>query len=783
MKSYFRFLRHNKAYAFIDVLGLAVSMMFVVLIGAYIWNETHLDSQHSKLDRMYMLCTEIDGDVMSGSNWRLVRKLMDEFPEVETGTGVVLNHRYLKDMDGHPVMANVVFVDSTFFNIFDFGLVRGDADRVLADPNSLVVTEEFGRRVWPGEDPIGKTLVFNDHAKPFVVTGIMAPVKNTALRSFRDDTPIEALIPFENIKHYNSSLYNEDMGNATGSSVVLLGKEGVDLKANEQKYTEFAKDFFWVLSMPGIEASIRLIPYKDYYFSDVKVVNDTFATGNPKMVKILSVIGFVILVFALMNYVNLTVALAGYRAKEMATRRLLGSSRGDIVLKLIGESTLLCLVSFAIGFFLAWLALPYAETLLMVKIPLGDCVTPVTVLIIVGIILLLGVMAGIIPAMIISSAKPIDVVRGTFRRRTKMVFSKVFIIVQNVVTITMIAAAITMNMQISHIINAPLGYDTEGLIYVGNGGDHTLSKPFMQRVAQIPGVEAVSAMTQVPLHGGNNNTVNYGDRTVSFQTFVGDENYMKILGLELDRDNHAANGGEKVYLNHQALRELGLAESANSFRFFDDNTPIAGVLKDFRINTILSDQKPVIVRIQPLEDFYPWGFGIKVNGDQLETLKRIQEVYKEIFDVDMGTDRPYIKQQIEDIFTQERNLNIIVTIFTIVAIIISLLGLVAMSSYLVQQRRQEIAVKKVFGCQSGEMVRRLIASFLSYVVIAFVISVPIIYFLMNHWLADFNYRIDLYWWIYLIAGLSCLLTSALAVFVQSHRAANENPINALYQNQ
>ena len=783
MKSYFRFLRHNKAYAFIDVLGLAVSMMFVVLIGAYIWNETHLDSQHSKLDRMYMLCTEIDGDVMSGSNWRLVRKLMDEFPEVESGTGVVLNHRYLKDMDGHPVMANVVFVDSTFFNIFDFGLVRGDADRVLAEPNSLVVTEEFGRRVWPGEDPMGKTLVFNDHDKPFVVTGIMAPVKNTALRSFTDDTPIEALIPFENIKHYNSSLYSEDMGNATGSNVVLLGKEGVDLKANEHKYTEFAKDFFWVLSMPGIEASIRLIPYKDYYFSDVNAVNDTFATGNPKMVKILSVIGLVILVFALMNYVNLTVALAGYRAKEMATRRLLGSSRGDIVLKLIGESTLLCLVSFAIGFFLAWLALPYAETLLMVKIPLGDCVTPVTVLIIVGIILLLGVMAGIIPAMIISSAKPIDVVRGTFRRRTKMVFSKVFIIVQNVVTITMIAAAITMNMQISHIINAPLGYDTDGLIYVGNGGDHTLSKPFMQRVAQIPGVEAVSAMTQVPLHGGNNNTVNYGDRTVSFQTFVGDENYMKILGLELDLDNHAANGGEKVYLNHQALRELGLAENAKSFRYYDSNTPIAGVLKDFRINTILSDQKPVIVRIQPLENFYPWGFGIKVNGDQLETLRRIQEVYKEIFDVDMGTDRPYIKQQIEDIFTQERNLNIIVTIFTIVAIIISLLGLVAMSSYLVQQRRQEIAVKKVFGCQSGEMVRRLIASFLSYVVIAFVISVPIIYFLMNHWLADFNYRIDLYWWIYLVAGLSCLLTSALAVFVQSHRAANENPINALYQNQ
>lgn len=184
MKSYFKFLRRNKAYTIIDVLGLALSMMFIIIIGAYTWQETHLDTQHTKADRMYVIGIDWGGDqITTGSHWRMIRKLMDQFPEIESGTALVANSRTLEKMDGEPVVTEAVFVDSTFFNIFDFELLRGNKNTVLASPGSVVITEDYGRRIWGDEDPMGKTLVFNINEDPVIVGGIMAPLTNTSLRA------------------------------------------------------------------------------------------------------------------------------------------------------------------------------------------------------------------------------------------------------------------------------------------------------------------------------------------------------------------------------------------------------------------------------------------------------------------------------------------------------------------------------------------------------------------------------------------------------------------------
>ena len=781
MKSYFKFLRRNKAYTIIDVLGLALSMMFIIIIGAYTWQETHLDTQHTKADRMYVIGIDWGGDqITTGSHWRMIRKLMDQFPEIESGTALVANSRTLEKMDGEPVVTEAVFVDSTFFNIFDFELLRGNKNTVLASPGSVVITEDYGRRIWGDEDPMGKTLVFNINEDPVIVGGIMAPLTNTSLRAQDRSKPLDMLIPFENIKHMNPSLYNENMGNALGAEVILLAKEGYDLSAKEQQYNDFAKDFYWLLSMPDQELKLKMIPFTEHYFSGYSN-EQTLARGDGKMVKLLFITGLVILLFALMNYINLTVALSGYRAKEMATRRLLGGSRAGIIAKLIGESTLLCIVSFVIGAGFAHLALPYAENLLSTSISVRNCITPATIAILAGIILLMGLMAGIIPAVLISSTKPIDVVRGTFRRRTKMVFSKIFIVVQNVITITMIAAAMTMFLQINHLIDAPLGYESDHIMCINNNGDKEKIQLLADRVAKLPGVEAVSFSCGHPLQGGNNNTMIFDNRTISFQKFIGDENFMKILGLELERDNHTSDA-TKYYINHQALNELGLSEDAEYYEFYGEKQPISGIIKDFHIRTILDEQHPLIVEISNIDNFWPWGILVKVNGDEAETFNRVKEIFKEIYQFDYSDSLPYINQMKRERFRPQSNLATIIAIFAAIAIIISMLGLVAMSTYFVQQRRREIAVKKVLGCDSSEMLRTLVLSFLSYVLIAFVIAVPLIYYLMHSWLMDYSYRISLHWWIYAVSGAVCMAVSVLSVYLQSRRAANENPIKALYQN-
>ncbi len=780
MKSYFKFLSRNKAYTAIDVLGLALSMMFIMIIGAYSWHETHIDSQQTKADRMYLLGLNTMDSGMTGSHWRMIQRLKDQFPEIESGTALVTNRRYLVTTEGENVATTVLYADSTFYDIFDFGLIRGDRKKVLAQPNSIVVTEDYAQRIWGTTDAMGKTIIFNTNEKPFVVTGIMAPMENTAIYC-PDGSTLDAIIPFEMIKYYNPSLYSEQMNNACGAEVVLLGREGVDLAANEKKYNDFAKDFFWILNMPGSNETLKVLPFKDHYFSGCNGIG-VLARGNGKMVKVLFSVGIVILLFALMNYINLTVALSGYRAKEMATRRLLGASRGAIIRKLIAESTLLCVASAAIGVLLAWLAWPYAERLLDASLPVKTCVTPTTVSIFVAIVLVMGVLAGIIPAMLISSAKPIDIVRGSFRRHTKMVFSKVFIVVQNVVTIAMIASAITMYLQISHIVNAPLGYNTENILEINNGGYDEKPAEFVRRVEQLPGVEMISATAGTPLSGGNNNTMSYNDRTISFQTIIGDKNFLDLYGLKIERDNHVTNYVQ-TYLNRQALTELGLDEDAESYPYYKESEPIAGIIADFHIRTILDDQHPLRVQITDAANFTPWGFSIKIKGDRAETYAQIMDIYKDVFEFEYESAFPsFIHDQIEYRFKAERNLVKIVALFAAIAIIISLLGLVAMSTYFVEQRRREIAVKKVFGCESGEMLRRLVFSFMAYVAVAFVIAVPLIYWLMNTWLSDFSYRIELYWWIYLVAGAVCLVISVVSVFIQSYRAANANPIKALYQN-
>ncbi len=783
MKSYIKFLSRNKGYTIIDVFGLAVSFMFLIIIGAYIWQERHIDSQHSKLDRMYLLGMDMRGEKITGSHWHMVKRLTDAFPEIESATALVSAKNQMLTATGEPVNTNLLYADSSFFGIFDFGLEQGDRMTALDAPNSVVVTREYARKIWGDIDPIGQSLrKEQSDPDPLIVTAVMEPLANTILEPHNGEH-IDIVVPYERIGKINPTLTNEGMNNAIGADVLLLAKDGYDLTLEQQKYHDFAKEFFWILQLPEADIIQTIVPYDEFYFSEYQDSTGSLAHGDRKLVNLLFLFGLVILLFALMNYVNLTVALSGYRAKEMATRQLLGESRIGIMAKLIVESLALCLVSFVIGALLAWLAWPYAESLLETKIYLSACINATTIAATAGVILIMGVLAGIVPAWLISSAKPIDIVRGTFRRQTKMVFSKVFIVVQNVITIVMIASALTMYMQVSHLINAPLGYNTDNVLLIPNRGN---SETFMQRVAQLPGVEAVTACQGTPLDGGNNETnvynVNGEKRTLSFQVFIGDENYMKVFGLGLDRDNNTTNT-QKTYLNHQAVRELGISEDATSATFLNDTRSIDGILTDFTIRGILEDQHPIVLIIRPKNELSnPWGFAIKVIGDKDEVARQVKEIFYDMYHFEYDDPDLYLHDQIKTKFKAESNLLTIVTIFAAIALIISLLGLTAMSTYFVQQRQREIAIKKVFGCESNEMLMNIVCTFLTYIGIAFVIACPLIYYLMHSWLANYSYHIPLYWWIYAISGLICVLVSALSVFMQSYRAANANPVKALYQN-
>ena len=785
IKSYFMFLSRNKTYTFINVLGFSLSLMFVIIIGLYAKQEYGVDKCIDKAGRIYSVGMQLnglgnDGSAVEGTHWR-VQRMLGKVPGVEMTCGVAMASDDVVSPTGDKALSDIMFADSTFFRMFSIPVVEGDRRHVLDQPDAVVVSEEYARRMFGNADPVGRALYFEgDTAKasPLRVTGVFTTIRNTSFQH------TDMITRFELVANYNSSLTMEGMNNATGATVFLLAREGVDLKAKEKLMDKIQKDEgFWIYnSSKDCETNTKLLKLSDRYFSDMAVssgCDQNSRRGDAKLVTILFAVGLIILVFSITNYVNLTVAQASSRAKEMATRRLLGSQRSGIMARLIAESLILCASSLVVGVALAVAALPYAAKLLDTTLELGDLFTAANIGVAVAFMAVVGVLSGIVPAVVISRAKPIDVVRGTFRTQVKMRFSKVLIVFQNIMTIVMIACSVTMLLQVRHFVGAPLGYNHDHVLSlpIAGAGDSATVASFTEEVRKLACVENVSLCMGHPLNGGNNSTVTYEDgKTLSFQILVGDHNFMKLLGLSLIRDNHVDDEEHGVFVNRQTLRELGLPLDARYIMVRDERLPVRGVLADFHIRGIMDAQHPVLVYIQK---GFPWAWSVlvKVRGDEADAFNQVNDLYRTTFkhDVSETTSCPYLDQVIRELYRQAIRMSTIVTLFAAIAIVISLLGLVAMSTYFIQQRRKEIAIRKVFGSSSAQIYRRLLRTFMAFVGVAFVVAVPIIHHVMGDWLSNYSYRISLSWWIYAIAGLFCLLVSLAAVTLQSYKAANENP--------
>ena len=457
--------------------------------------------------------------------------------------------------------------------------------------------------------------------------------------------------------------------------------------------------------------------------------------GDKTRLRILLAAVLAILFFAISNYINLTVANTGFRAKEMATRRLFGSSQHEVSLKLIAESSLMVALCFAIGLVLAFCFQDDAANLFKGKIDLANDITVSSVSLCLGFILLLGFVSGILPSWNISRYQPIDIVKGSFRFHSKMVLGRLFIIVQNVVTITMLTSAFVIWLQLNHLIHAPLGFNTEHLFYIESpAGKSQLVRnllekmPFVERIGCYQG----STFTGYNFRGkGVKNSE--GDYEMLMTTDL-DKEAFDLLGLKTIRDNGVTNDG--YYLNGEALRLLNYTGEEEELVWGDgEKDLIAGVMQDFRIINVLEDAHAMAIRkLEMVEDS---NFLVRTNGD-----KQAKKVFRSM---------------LQEQGIPERDLQYYL--------------------FFIRQRQKEIAIRKVMGSTSGEVLLLMLRTFSIPMLISFVIAVPISWYIMNDWLSNFSYRIALSPWIFAAAGFTCFIISLLTVIFQSWRAASENPIN------
>ena len=781
MKSFWNFLKKNKLYGFVNLVGLTVSMAFVLLLAAYVQRQLTTDSFQKNADRTYLIANEAQ---LCSAYW-LDKHLKNNFPEIEKSCCVAnMSSACEFELDGATVYGSLTCADSTFFDIFSYELIAGNKSDWHVSADQCMISQKFANTYFADKDPIGRVITLKDNNGDFSLTicGVYSDFGNSILK-----TP-DVLARGDVMPKCNTS-HDERMSNAGAGICFVMAYPQADLLARQNDMLNWMEENYWVYS--AAYDKVRMIPLRDVYF--LKEANGdwtgTLHLGNRTFVTLLLAMCLLLLAFAVLNYVNMSTALMGFRAKEMATRRLVGAGKSGIFLKIIAESTVVCFISMLLAVVLGELFAPAASRLLNYQVSVFGAVSPVSILLVLAFIVVLGFVAGLVPALLIQKTQPIEIVRGTLRRKTKTVYSRVIIVVQNVVSVVMLVAALTMWLQIRHMINADLGYNTKDILVFENDLYTTGElRPVIDKLNATSCVEMVGLGNGIPLEHTNNFTMMMENESwVSFQEIQGDDNYFRILGLRVKQDNHLGQKqGENddqwiTWLNEYAFKQIGIDETDSEFVSPGNGTcQIGGIYYDFKIQPLEANQCAAMITNwgESPDDNYPWTLIIKTTDDHSTARQQVEAAFKSVFP-DKIFEAKYIEEIIEQGFRNERRVLSVVFIFTLLSILVSALGLFAMSSYYMQQEVRSVSVKKVFGAEYSGVLRELVLSFMKMVGVAFVLGIPLGWYVMNSWLAGFGHRIDLHWWIFALAGLTVALIAAVSVLYQSVKTANTNPAEAL----
>lgn len=779
-KSFYNFLRRNKLYTLINVFGFAASLTFVILMGLYVQDELSVDDFHKNKDRIYRL-EHHEGPWLPPG---LPQVLEDRYPEIEATVRTCASLHTVDIIPGYTnqkISEHTLFADSTFFSIFSFPLIEGDPASVMRTNDDIVLTESFARKLFGSESAFGKTIRIKD--VNYHISGIAKDFKHTHFRN------PGIIIPFPNIVR----LWNTDKSLMTEVASshdfvsYFLAKPGTDLQSKTSDLDYFMKDELQHdLFISGYLKDLRFNPLSRVYFTpgNTKQVSDY---NDRTYVNILSITVLLILLFAVINYINLSVAQTGFRAKETAMRRLLGANKRQVFWGFIGESALLCLVSFLLAIGLAYMAEPFFQNMLNTQVTVSEGLTTTNILAALGGILVLSVISGWVPAKIISRYEPIEVVKGTFRRQTKMVFSKVLITFQYAVTIVLIGCSVTIIRQIHYMQDTELGFDKDYVLVCENFCTKEQQPGFREELLSIPGVETVAFADQIPGTGQYHGRYGHFDLEGTIHDLWGfntDASYLSLMDFEIIHTTTAFNPtGTNYWLNETAWRQLGLDPDATEYTNAEAERykfKVAGMIKDFYTDDFSTPIQEILIVSTP--DYRGRQIFVKVSpAEAFKTADRIREAYNQWAGGNYYDGR-FISEEIASMYESQKRMSQIIGSLSVIALIISALGMLAMATYYAAQRAEEMAVRKVFGAMNREVLALSLASFLKLIVIAFVIATPFIWYFMRDWLSGYAYRISLSWSIFALAGSVAFVIATLTVLWQSIRIANANPALTLKKN-
>ena len=801
LKNYFKIAWRNllkkKAYSFINIVGLGIGMACCVLIFMFIQDELSFDQFNAKKERIYRI---VHGSVQDGAspdyssfwvwgNAPIGPALQFEFPEVEkvvqfSGRGDILFTvgDVTQQEDG------IVFMDSTVFDVFSWELIAGNPKTALVAPYSVVLKESTARKYFGNENALGKTLRGSEVAGrsregDYTVTGIMK------------DLPLNSHLQFNTLLSRSTNIqYRPGVFESWGyvdSYTYFLVNDQFDQASFETKLPGFIE------RRAGEESS-------ENYAIGIESLNDVYLrseaqrqpgdTGSLSNIYVFSVIGLFILAIAIINFMNLSTARSMERAKEVGIRKSIGADKKSLIIQFLGESLLIVLLSAAVALLFISLAMPLMNNLTGKALEINRILNWQTIPFFLGIIIVVGLLAGSYPALILSSFRPVMILKGINKSDARGVnLRKGLVVFQFSLSIALIAGTIIVYNQMSHMLDKDMGFDKEQMVVVDYNYDEQVNNvssalesklennPNIQSVAfsrSVPGSHFPNAYTTIETPDGEMK----GDGQAIFQVgldFINHYNLELVAGRSYSRD-FPSDSTSALVLNEAAARQYGYSNPGDivgkKFDQWGRKGEVIGVVKDFNFISLHNNIEPLTL---PFDAYASRYMSLKVKGENLPIiLSQIESVWKELV-----PHRPFIYSFLDQDFNRQYESDFsfrqVFTIFSVLAILIACLGLLGLATYTAEIRTKEIGIRKVLGAEISSIVALLSKDFITLVLVAIVLAVPVTWYAMNSWLEGFAYRIEIGWWIYLLAGLVAVIIAMATISSQAFKAAMLNPVKSL----
>ena len=782
LKSALRFLKQNKVFAGINALGLSIALTASFIMLLYVVNELSYDHCHKNRARVFKALTYwVDFKrTDSGTPYVLATSLKEEFPQIEKSIRArrMIDFK-LKLKDEFINVPGAVGTDSEVFDIFTLPLVFGNPHQnLIEDQNSIVLSRELSDKIFPGQNPVGKEIVglVNNEEHVFIINGVFKNIPENS--TFRAQCFVNSRWTLVSINSaFKVTNADKSWDYPFWNTWVLLSKD-CNAESLEKQFRAF--EIKNISEKPPYNYSLQNL--SDVYLHSDKVIN-TRITGSIKSIRLYSTIALLIVLVATFNYIILSTAVSTYRTKEIGIRKTYGTSDRKIRNQLLGESILLALLVLPIALLLTWLSLPHAGKLFQTQLHIINSNIIIYILVYLSLTLFIGFVSGIYTSYYLSGLKVMDILRNTiYSGGRKLFFRSSLIVVQLVIFCSFVSSTLIIRSQYQYALKKDLGYYNKDIVVIDLGRDFKGYSAYINSIKSNPNViMAAGTMEGLPMQNSGTSVMpNFEDNSIKVlvESMAVDYNFLKTMGIEVTKgrdfsEEFGSDLTQSVILNETAVKRLGITDPIGKLI---GKSAIIGIVKDFNLHSIHTDIPPLTIHIT---DQFIQQVAVHYKPGTLgNILPMLKAEWKKA-----APERPFDYMTIEDliksIYSSEKNLSNIVSIFALFTMLIAGFGLFGLTLFVIKTQTKEIGIKKVFGSSEKSIVISSLFRNFMLALLAAALSVPVTLYFMTNWLKNYSYKVPINWWIFAISFVAAAIVVLMTVSINSYKASRINPVKAL----